>query len=117
MPHMDVTTVAIVVGAVFSVLFGLYEHFDKRKLVKLQSAEATSNTDKNVVEAQGIVAKNLVEVVQLMMSVMNTFKEELASQFKEGFTSLHGTIEEHTKQDEERFKDIARQLDTVIKHQ
>lgn len=112
--HPDIGTFALVVGVIVSTIFGAYEFLDKRKLSKLQETAATSTTDKNAIEAQVTVAQGLVEVVQLLMGVMNTFKAELTTQFKEGFGTLHGAIEDHAKQDDVRFSNIESKLDTVI---
>lgn len=122
LPQVDVVSLTLVTGVIISSIIAIHQWWSKHQLEKLETKRAIAATgtsvveaQMNVMEAQATVAKNSLEVVQLVIGLLNTMKQELLHEMQKIGTSLGETIVNHTKDDETRFNEVMTKLDSMKK--
>ncbi len=78
-------------GTIFSILFGLYQWWQKRKIVKIEREQILADTG----ASKAIEATNMMEVVNLFMRSMGLMRDELILEIKK----VSNMLDAHALQD------------------
>lgn len=88
---MPIPEIIFLSSSIASIIFGTYQWWTKRKVVRLESTKLTAE----VHASQAIEASNLMDVVNLLLKSMGTIRDELIVEIKK----VSGQLDIHALQD------------------